>query len=167
MKAKELTAERLRELLSYDPETGVFTWRVGGHGRRSGDVAGCDNGAGYVKIIIDGRNRLAHRLAWLYTHGRWPECFIDHRNGDRADNRIANLRECSPAQNQHNRHRADRGSASGLIGAHRQPHSRRWRATIKAGGKHRHIGTFDTPEAAHAAYLQAKRELHPFWAAAA
>src|SRR5690606_34614864 len=95
-----LTQQRLKELLYYDPETGIFTRLVGRSGprARAGDVAGSDNGKGYIRIYVDGRPYKAHRLAWFYMHGEWPE-EIDHRNGERADNRLSNLRPVTRQQN--------------------------------------------------------------------
>jgi|SRR5262249_13953776 len=88
-----VTAERLREVLSYDPETGTFTWRVSGGGRRTSGVAGHHDRAwkGYVCIAVDGRKYRAQRLAFLYMTGDWPPAQIDHINGDTSDNRWANL----------------------------------------------------------------------------
>jgi hypothetical protein len=95
-----LTAERLRELLHYDPDTGVFTWlRVKGRRVRVGALSGKANGGGYFQIGVDGRIYYAHRLAWLYVHGEWPVASIDHVNCDRCDNRLANLRPATKAQN--------------------------------------------------------------------
>ena len=92
-KQDKLTAERLRERLHYDAETGVFTRRVGSSNARSGDVAGSVHSTGYVRIGIDGWKYTAHHLAWLYVHGVWPSDQIEHISRKRSDNRIANLRE--------------------------------------------------------------------------
>ena len=94
-----LTAERLRELLNYDPLTGVFSWRVNGRGRSGvGTVAG---GSNHKRIAIDKKEYFVHRLAWLYVHGCWPTEDIDHINGDPSDNRIANLREANSVSERH------------------------------------------------------------------
>ena len=106
---QELTAERLREVLAYDPDTGVFTWkaRTSPFSRVNvGDVAGNLRRDGYIEICVDGRKHQSHRLAWLYVYGEWPADQIDHINGIRTDNRIANLREANNAENHHNLRKA-------------------------------------------------------------
>jgi hypothetical protein len=153
-----ITAERLRQLLHYDPERGVFTWlsrpaERSWNTRFAGTRAGTINGLGYVVIGILGRRYKAHRLAWLYVHGEWPGRELDHINCDKSDNRIANLRPATRSQNIANS-RARSDSTSGLKGVRWHESSRRWLARLTAGGK-RHIGLFDTPEAAHAAYIAA------------
>ena len=100
--SRELTAERLRKALDYDPDTGIFTRRYTQGGRKIGDAAGSTSVHGYRVIKIDGRQYRAHRLAWLYVHGRWPRDQIDHINRDKTDNRIANLREATNGQNNAN-----------------------------------------------------------------
>lgn len=158
---KELTADRLRELLDYCPDTGVFTWRVrAAKCVKVGDVAGRFDAYGYWRIQIDGRKHLAHRLAWLYTTGEFPPDQIDHINGDRSDNRIANLRAATDAENKHNRRKPNSNTTSGYLGV--SPRYGKFRAQIWLDGKGKHIGSFGSPEEAHAAYLKAKRELHPF-----
>jgi hypothetical protein len=99
-----ITAERLRQLLHYDPERGVFTWlsrpaERSWNTRFAGTRAGTINGLGYVVIGILGRRYKAHRLAWLYVHGEWPGRELDHINCDKSDNRIANLRPATRSQN--------------------------------------------------------------------
>lgn len=101
--ASTLTASRLREVLSYDKETGVFIWRIQRKGAQPGSVAGCVRPDGYISICIDYRSYLAHRLAWLYVNGRFPEGHLDHRNGIRSDNTILNLRKATSRQNNVNR----------------------------------------------------------------
>ena len=88
-----LTAERLRELLSYSPETGLFYWRVSKGSVAAGTQAGNPGVRGYIVIRIDGVPHYAHRLAWLHVHGEHPTGEIDHRNNNRADNSISNLRQ--------------------------------------------------------------------------
>lgn len=153
----ELTAARLRELLHYDTETGVFTHIATKRQRViAGNVAGSTAQNGYRKHRIDGGTYSGHRLAWLYVHGEWPKRWIDHINGDRSDNRIANLRDVSALVNRQNMRVAT--GAVGLLGVSR--HHRQYRAEIGHNYKNIVLGTFDTPEEAHAAYVQAKRRLH-------
>lgn len=154
-----LNQARLHELLSYDPATGVFRWKVSTSNRvKAGDVAGCPSDCGYLRIRIDGRLYLAHRLAVFYVTGEWPPHQVDHKYGVRDDNRWPELRPATPDQNQQNLRAAKAGNKSGLLGV--SPHGSGWRAQIMTSGKRRVIGTFRTPEAAHQAYIAAKRELH-------
>lgn len=158
---KAVTAGRLRELLHYDPETGGFTRRVGGRGLRRGAAAGSVMADGYLSVRIDGRRYQAHRLAWLYMTGELPAAQIDHRDGDRANNKIANLREATAAENNQNCGRTKRNT-SGFVGAHWHRGSRRWHAKISVAGRKLYLGSFDAAEEAHAAYLDAKFRLHSF-----
>lgn len=155
-----LTAERVRELLHYDPETGVFTWRVSGRGpAKVGSIAGTiHTSKGYRNIWVGG-NYKAHRLAWLYVHGVWPEGQIDHINHIKDDNRIANLREVTNGQNMQNRPH-QRNSPSGFKGVLGRTRSGRWPAKIAANGKQYWLGMFDSPEQAYAAYCEAAARLH-------
>lgn len=158
---KSLTAERLREVLDYDPATGLFTRKVRtARNVQVGDVAGSLNGKGYICIRVDGRSHKAHRLAWLYVHGVWPQSGIDHINGIKDDNHIINLREATHSDNQQNLRKPHADNKIGLLGVSRS--QGKFKAQIKVYGKVRTIGRFHTPEAAHAAYLKAKRQLHPF-----
>lgn len=160
----DLTPEEIRAMFGYDPETGRLSWRI----RRSpcmqiGATAGSPKPDGYLVVKIAGKYWSAHRLVWVHVHGEWPERHLDHINGDRADNRMANLREVTPAENAQNRHGASTRSKTGLLGvgqATRTPG--KWTAKIKAGDTIKHLGSFDSPELAHAAYVEAKRALHPF-----
>ena len=162
MTSSILTAERLRELFHYNSETGVLTRLVRtSNSVKVGDVAGWLTSEGYIRIRVDGRPHMAHRLAWLYIHGRFPPAETDHANGIRDDNRIINLRAVTNGENQQNQRRARSNSASGLLGACWSAPHRKWRAKIKLNGKMLHIGLFSTAELAHAAYVAAKRELHP------
>lgn len=160
MAAKNLTAERLRELLTYDPETGVFKWNAGGKGRRLDRVAGgLHPTLGYWYIGVDRVKYPSHRVAWLYMTGKWPEHEIDHINGVRSDNRWSNLREATKSQNMQNQRRAVRGTSQYLgvcaLG-------KKWKASIQVDKKSRHIGVYLTEEDAYAAYLEVKRKLHEY-----
>lgn len=156
-----LTQAQVKELFHYDPDTGNLVWRVDRGTRKVvGKIAGCLKIRGYFVIKIDGKDYQAHRLIWLYVHGAWPINQIDHVNGVKHDNRIFNLREATGSQNQQNRRKPSSNNASGYLGV--TENKGKWVAVIKLSGKNRHIGRYDTPEAAHAAYLAKKRELHPY-----
>ena len=155
------TAERLRELLDYDPASGIFTWNVRTSNRiKIGDRAGSRHGGGYLQINIDGSNHLAHRLAWLYVHGAWPNEIIDHINGDRSDNRIANLRNVTPEVNAQNVRRPGIANTSGALGVSWSRKERKFVAYVSVRDKSLYVGSFDSVADAHAAYLAAKRKLH-------
>lgn len=159
-----VTVDRVRELLNYDPTTGLFTWRVQRNNRvKAGSVAGSVVASGHVLLKVDNKSVLAHRAAWALTQGGWPETDVDHINGAPADNRIVNLRVVSRGHNLQNQRRAHSDSVSGLLGVKRKVGKAcvKWEAKIYANGKDHRLGSFDTPEAASAAYLAAKRELHP------
>lgn len=157
---RELSANRLRDLLEYVPETGVFRWRVTTNNRsaKAGSSAGSVKGAGYVYIQIDGKSYCAHRLAVLYMTGEWPANQVDHINGCRTDNVWSNLRCVTVSGNRMNQRRARSDNRTGLLGVHVA--GRKWTASIGIAGRTRHLGTFDSPEQAHAAYVQAKRVAH-------
>ena len=157
-----LTERRVKELLDYNPNTGIFTWRVSRGPARAGDIAGGPNNKGYHRVKIDGLLHCAQRLAWLYIYGAWPEDQVDHINCVRDDNRIENLRAADNAENQGNRRKARSDSSTGVIGATWHPRSKKFQAMIRAGGKQKYLGLFNTAEEAHQAYIKAKRELHPF-----
>lgn len=163
MATPKLTAERLRHVLDYNPGTGLFRWKVRTSNRVSvGDIAGAPHKAGYVQIYVDGENFLAHRLAWLHVVGAWPAYTIDHINHNRSDNRFANLRDVPQAINAQNMHLPFRSNrTSGVLGVSWSRKDRVWTAQISVGNRTRRIGAFRSIEEAQAAYLAAKRELHP------
>lgn len=153
-----LDVDRLRKILRYDAETGVFTYLVRrGRVRKAGDIAGFisrrsrDNGGGYRIVHFDGRDYGAHRLAWFYVHGKWPTHHIDHRNNERDDNRISNLREATRSQNCANKG-AQSNNTSGLKGVSFHKGGRKWRADIKVAGETLFLGLYKRKEAACAAY---------------
>lgn len=153
--------EQLRAFIAYDPETGIFTAVKARARVHVGKVLGLKDKSGYLHIVLNQVHYYAHRLAWLFMTGDWPEDYVDHINGVKADNRWANLRAATNGQNQQNRKlRSD--SVSGLKGVSRRT-STSWAARI-AGG---HLGCFPTPEEAHAAYMKAAREQYGEFARAA
>ena len=163
MASTDLTAERLRELLHYDLATGVFT-RIARRNSNAkiGDQAGSLRADGYHIIRLDNKIYRTHRLAWLYVHSRWPDKEIDHVNGKRTDNWIANLREATRSENQQNlRHQTSR-STSGFLGVSWHKARMKWIAQIKIDGQKHYLGYFSIASEAHAAYIEAKRMYHPF-----
>ena len=154
-----ITAARVRELLHYDPETGVFTWKVK-HTTRSvpGMQPKAKDEMGYGLIVVDGFRLKTHRLAWLYVTGEWPKQSLDHMDGDPSNNRYANLRDIPQSHNTQNMRGATKRSLSGFLGV--SPHKARFRARIRVNRKLIHLGAFATPEEAYSVYLEAKRKLH-------
>jgi len=154
-----MTPGALRKLLSYDPTTGIFRWLVDGRNQyqRKGAVAGCLDPIGRVKIGIDGRKYLASRLAVLYMTDRWPRALVDHANRDVGDNRWSNLREASSSDNLHNMRMRD-SNRVGFKGVILCRDTGRYRARIMVNYRDVHLGRFDTPEEAHAAYIEAAKK---------
>jgi len=139
----KLTQARLKELLHYDPDTGVFTWRETGPGRKNGLIAGCLRVDGYWFIAIDQQRYLAHRLAWFYVHGYFPENDTDHINRIRTDNRISNLREASRQCNSRNSGLLSTNT-SGIKGVCWNKNYSKWQANITDSGKQIYLGCYDT-----------------------
>lgn len=155
-----LTAERLREVLNYDPETGVFTWKASkGSKAQAGDEAGyVHKTLGYRYIQLDGKMYLAHRLAHLYMTGEFPIKVIDHKNKTSFDNTWLNLRDVTYAVNSQN-HKVSKANASGATGVSWDPKRNKWRARIVLNRKDIHLGRFDSFEEALEARKQAEQEL--------
>lgn len=157
-----LTQARLKELLKYDPETGEFT-RIKRTGRSKpvGTVIKTPHSAGYLTAAIDGTEYLQHRLVWMYSFGHFPHADIDHVNGVRSDNRLANLREAARYQNHQNKGMQS-NNTSGLIGVSWRSNRSRWIAQIRVLGVNRYLGSYKTADEAREAYLRAKETMHQF-----
>lgn len=153
------SAERLRELLRYDADTGELRWRVSrARTAKAGQVAGSMNRNGYRQLRVDGAFYRAHRLIWKLVTGTDPAEFIDHVNGDKADNRWANLREATFGKNKWNS-TIPKNNKSGFKGVFWQATHQRWRASLDLGNKkHRHLGYFSSPEDAAAVWERAAQE---------
>lgn len=148
----------VQQALEYDPVSGTFTWRSKRSNRvPAGARAGSVDAGGYLIIRISGANYKAHRLAWLQVNGEWPSGQLDHINGDKTDNRIANLRIATPAENAANRPRRSNGR-SGFKGVSWCNRTGKWLASIRSDGRNRHLGYFTDPAEAHAVYAAAARE---------
>ncbi len=156
----KISVDRVKEMLSYDAEDGLLRWKSIPVNSliKVGDVAGYSGQRGYLQVTLDRETRAAHRLAWAIATGAFPSGVIDHINGVKTDNRLCNLRDVSMSENQHNKKRAQRNNKSGFLGV--STYKTHWMASIKASGKIVRLGNFNSPEAAHQAYLKAKRELH-------
>lgn len=156
-----LTVERLREVLNYDPETGVFIRLVSNNRRHKvGEEAGYLDDKGYVRVGFAGREYRAHRLAWFYMTGKWP-AEVDHKNGFKTDNRWTNLREGTHAQNHQNIRRARATNPTGELGVSQRP-GRKPCARITIDGRQYTIGHFDSRAEASEAYWMVKAAFHPF-----
>lgn len=156
---RSITQSYLKQIIDYDPVTGLFRWKVRASSRaRAGSIAGYKSSDGYVIIGINKVSYRSHRLAWLYMNGSWPDEDIDHIDGDRANNAIINLRCASKSVNAQNHASANSNSSTGLLGVF--PDRGRFRARIQIAGKAKYLGPFNTPEDAHAAYVREKHKLH-------
>lgn len=160
--------EVLAHYFSYDAETGLLTWRIRPcHNVFAGDKAGTPSHQGYLRVMLKKRLLIVHRIVWKMVTGEEPGEEMDHINGDPADNRFANLRNATHAENQRNKG-LSRNNTVGFKGVRRTDHrSRPWRTDIRLNGKKIFVGNFATPEEAHAAYCAAARGLHGAFARAA
>jgi hypothetical protein len=147
-----LTAETIRQLLDYNPATGEFTWKDNG-------LPASRSSAIYDRITILGERYYSHRIVWLYVTGDWPAEQIDHINCNKKDNRFSNLREATQMQNSGNM-RATKRNKYGLKGVTFHHRVGKYFAQINALGERKYLGYFDTPEAAHDAYVEAAKKYH-------
>lgn len=164
-KRNDLTAEYIRSILDYDPETGIFIWKFRNNSPHFNSIihfgkrAGCET-CGYRRIKINKKVYSEHRIAWLHFYGVWPN-EIDHINTNGADNKIKNLREATSAQNNANR-RVHKNNRSGFKGVGYYPRykEKKFRACIQHHGKEIYLGYFKSAEEAHAAYCDASKKYH-------
>lgn len=154
-----LTCERLRQVLDYDPGTGLFRWRVSLRKGFAGRIAGTTDTGGYIIIGIDGLRYFAHRLAWMFVHGAFPPDQIDHIDRNTGNNRIANLRPATGSQNLANM--AMRiTNTSGKKGATWHKRAGKYQSQIKVSGRCVYLGLFNDPESANAAYAAAAKHYY-------
>jgi len=157
-----LSFDRMREYLLYPPVTGLWVWNERPHKRQgtpAGSVATDEDGRQYIRICIDGMRFMAHRMAWFYMTGAWPEEEVDHWNRNGLDNRWVNLRlaERSAGDNQHNR-KLNSNNKTGVKGVTIRPDTGKYRVTIGVGGSKIRLGQFDSladAKAAREAYARA------------
>ena len=157
MAKADLTLERLREVLFYETDTGLFRWLIRcAPWAGPGEIAGSVNKRGYLSIGIDRAVFQSHRLAWFYVTGSWPTGLIDHINQKPGDNRFCNLRDVTNSENLLNRSRANAGNVTGVLGVTRRSSDGRFQAHIGFRGQKKYLGAFDTLDAAIAARLAAR-----------
>jgi hypothetical protein len=162
MAPSTLTADEVRRLLDYDPNTGVFTWRERRGGKASqGSAAGSPQTNGYIHILVHRRAYKAHRLAWLLMHGEWPQAQIDHKNRVRHDNRIANLRLASQSENSQNAARKKTNS-TGVCGVSWYKRTGKWSVRLYLGGQIYWCKHFACFAQAVKARRAVETEAHPF-----
>ena len=150
----------IRKVLEYNKETGKFMWKVRVNSKvPSGANAGTPQNNGYILITIKTKKHLAHRLAWFFEHGEFPNGNIDHINGVRTDNRIVNLRVVTTSENQHNQRKPRAGNP--YLGVSAVKGTKYWQAHIASNGKQKNLGRFKTPEEARDVYIEAKKVWHP------
>lgn len=155
---ESLGVKQLFQYLDYNPDTGLFTWKVNtSRSGKIGNIAGNVNRRGYRSIWINGLNFYAHRLAWAMSYGEWPEADIDHINQNKSDNRILNLRKASRSENMFNRGK-NKNNTSGIKGVVFCKQTGKWRAQITINKKAVSIGRFFTQKEASDAYLKKAKE---------
>lgn len=148
--------ERIRELIDYDPDTGVFRWKISRAAMKIGDIAGGIGAAGYWMIGIDLCRLYGHVVAWAHVTGSYPSTFLDHRDTNRLNNRWDNIR---PASNQENTWNASlkASNKSGYKGVSWNSKIHKWCAHIRIKGKSTYLGSFTDPAEAGAAYTEAAK----------
>lgn len=166
----KIDIQKIKDVLWYNEDTGVLFWKVNRCSVKAGDVAGCirttkRTGKKYVWVVVNRSTHPIHRIIWSMFFGEIPNGMqIDHIDGDGLNNRISNLRLVNREMNSQNQHKAHRNNLCGLLGVSFRGEwnlKKPWQARIYVDGRKRSIGHYETKEQAHAAYLEAKRELHP------
>ena len=162
MHKKYPTIDRLRQMFCYDPDGGDIFWIEKGKGKIKKQAAGTTELSGYRGILIDGKRIRSHRIAWALFYGEWPEDQIDHVNGVKSDNRIANLRKASNSQNGKNLS-IKKNNTSGYPGVSFDKANNKWRAMIKVNYKSIHLGRFTELSDAIAAKKDAEIKYYGEW----
>jgi hypothetical protein len=151
----------VKKFLSCDADAGILRWKVAPCNRvQVGDSAGCLAANGYVLIRLKNKLLKAHRVVWALHFGKWPKEDIDHINGNKSDNRLANLREVDRSTNNENQRGPGNANKTGFLGVYFNNQKQKYQAAIYVKGVKKHLGFFDAPEEGHQAYLKAKRVLH-------
>lgn len=147
-------------LFTYDTVTGQLRWKVRRGPLAPGDLAGSDNGLGYIRINFNGKLRLRSHLVWLIHTGKWPSLQLDHIDGESSNDRIENLREVTGIQNLRNQERPRSTNTTGFRGVHRNQEGKPYRANLCIGRKQIFLGNFDSAEEAHEVYKAARLRLY-------
>jgi hypothetical protein len=151
-----LTQKRLKEVLDYNKETGIFVAKIMRSNRPLGKEVGYPNAHGYLRARIDKKAYYMHRLAWLYVYGKFPTKWIDHKNRNKKDNRIDNLRDISHSEN-HRNMPLQSNNTSGYAGINWNKKNKKWRARIKVNSREIHLGAFKNKEEAVNAKMHAEK----------
>ena len=151
-----LTQNKVAEFIRYDPETGEASWKVSRGSVKSGDRIDCKDGHGYLMVRIDGVLHRLHRVVWVLQFWREPKGVIDHINGDKSDNRLKNLRECTQRFNVYNSC-VPKHNTSGYKGVSFCKRRQKFRANLYANQKQQFLGYYDTAEEAAGAYEEHAR----------
>lgn len=141
MDKQKLTQSRLKELLDYNPLTGIFRWKISKHKTRIGRIVGTKSNRGYIHIELDSIDYTAHRLAWFYVYGKWPKDQLDHEDHVPYHNWISNLREATGIENMQNKSMMS-NNTSGFTGVSWDKSRKKWRSAIKVNDKVKHLGRF-------------------------
>ena len=150
--------ELINNLFHYCSNTGILSWKVKRGSAQVGSIAGCVRDNGYLDVRINKKLYRVHRIIWIMMYGYMPTKDIDHLNGERADNRLCNLREVSRGDNMHNLRGATKRNKTGLLGVSRHKFRKTWRARLCVDGNQIYLGVFETPNEAYIAYMNAKRK---------
>jgi hypothetical protein len=154
-----VTQERLKEVLSYDPATGIFRWKKSLSNKRAvGEIAGVVSKRGCIVIGVDTKQYKAHRLAFLYVRGEWPANKVDHRDGDPTNNAWENLRDVTQRVNTQNFQKARVNSKTGFLGV--SPANNGFKAQVTINGKTKNLGIYKTPQEAYEVYLGVRRKIY-------
>lgn len=149
--------DKLKEVLRYEPESGLLFWTNKAHKSVKNKQAGTSNHLGYIVILFQSKPYYAHRLAWLFTYGKFPDQMIDHIDGNTSNNKINNLRDVDNQTNQINRHKPRIDNKCGFMGVSK--YRNKWKAQIKRNGVVKYLGLYATPQEAHEIYLKEKNNV--------
>ena len=160
MRKREFNIAQAKNILEYDPTTGLLRWKNQTRKKFTDWFPGYEKANGYQEIVVCGVKVLVHRLAWAFVYNEHPASLIDHINGNRADNRIANLRSVTDLENNQNIAKPTKASKTGVRGVHFSSRINRWIAQITVNRKCNHLGSFKSLEEAKEAYMKAKQQFH-------